>query len=89
MFQDSLNEMKGFKYQLTMKVLLIKYEKNRDIEFAPVHFNTTIKTVIGLEDILHKSFQVFNRIDNCTSEGSGWIIEFFFLSGFSFTDTDN
>ena len=44
--------------------------------FAPVSFSSTFKTVIGPKYSLNRSFQeVFNRIDNWISEGSGWIIE--------------
>ena len=46
LFDDLLDEIKGFKYQITLKVLLSKYKENRDIEFAPVYFNSTTKTVI-------------------------------------------
>ena len=46
MFKDLLNEIKGFKYQITIKVLLRKYkEYAEDIEFAPVYFNSNIKIV--------------------------------------------
>ena len=41
------DEMKGFKYQITVKVLLRKDKQNRDIEFALVYFNSTPKTVIN------------------------------------------
>ena len=76
MFKDLLNEIKGFKYQITLKILLSKYKENTDREFAPVYFNSTTKTVIGPKYGLDKSFQeTFNRIDNWISEGSGWIIE--------------
>ena len=39
MFSDLLNETKGFKYQITVKVLLKKYKLNGEIKFAPVYFN--------------------------------------------------
>ena len=38
-FSDLLNETKGFKYQITVKVLLKKYKLNTEIEFAPIYFN--------------------------------------------------
>ena len=38
LFSDFLNETKGFKYQITVKVLLKKYKFNGEIEFAPVYF---------------------------------------------------
>ena len=57
-----MNEIKGFKCQITMKVLLSKYKENTDREFALVNFNSTTKKVIGAKDNLHQSFQeVFNR----------------------------
>ena len=57
--------MKGFKYQITVKVLLRKYKKNGDIQFAPVYFNSATKTVINSEHRLEKSFQqILYGIDN-------------------------
>ena len=43
LFNDFLNEEKGFKYQITVKVLLKKYKVNGEIEFAPVYFNSETK----------------------------------------------
>ena len=59
MFKDSLNEIKGFKYQITLKVLLSKYKENLDSDFAPVYFSSTTKTVIDPEYGLNKSFKKF------------------------------
>ena len=68
--------MRGFKYQITVNILLSKYKGNGDKEFAPVHFNSATKTVINSEDMLDKSFQeILYRIDNWINEGSGWKIE--------------
>ena len=39
-FGDLLNDMKGFKYQITVKILLKKHKPNGEIEFAPVYFNS-------------------------------------------------
>ena len=76
MFKDLLTEIKGFKYQTTLKILLSKYKENTEREFAPVYFNSTTKTVIGPKDSLDRSFQeIFNRIVNWISEKSGWVIE--------------
>ena len=70
-FKASLNEIKGFKYQTTLKVLLKKYKENADREFATIYFNSTTKTVIGPKYGLKKSFQeVFNIINNWMTEGS-------------------
>ena len=43
LFNDLINEMKDFKHQITVKVLLKKYKPNREIEFAPVYFNSVNK----------------------------------------------
>ena len=47
LFIDLLNETRGFKYQITVKVLLKKYKPNGEIEFTPVCFNSTTKTYIN------------------------------------------
>ena len=39
LFSNLINEIKGFKYQITVKFLLKKYKPNGEIEFAPVYFN--------------------------------------------------
>ena len=57
LFSDLLNETKGFKYQITVKVLLKKYKLNGEIEFAPVYFNSVTKTVINHRFKLENSFQ--------------------------------
>ena len=56
LFKDLLAEIKGFKYEITLKVLLSKYRENTEKEYALVYFNSTTKTVFGLEDSLAKSF---------------------------------
>ena len=60
LFSDLLNETKGFKYQITVKVLLKKYKLNEEIEFVPVYFNSVTKTVINhrfrIEIILKKIY---------------------------------
>ena len=56
LFSDLLNEMKGFKYQITVKVLLSKHKINGEIDYAPVFLNSTPKTVINSEENLDKSF---------------------------------
>ena len=43
LFSDLLNEAKGFKYQITVKVLLKKYKLNGEIGFRPVYFNSVTK----------------------------------------------
>ena len=68
--------MKGFKYQITVKVLLKKYKPNGEIKFAPIYFNSLKKLVINHRYELNKSFQeILYRIDTWINEGSGWILE--------------
>ena len=43
LFNDILNETKGFKYQITVKALLKKYKLDGEIEFKPVYFNSVTK----------------------------------------------
>ena len=37
LFNDLLNETKGFKYQITVKVLLKNHKPNGEIKFAPFY----------------------------------------------------
>ena len=57
LFGDLINEIKGFKYQITVKVLLKKCKLNGEIEFAPVYFNSVTKLIINRRYKLNKSFQ--------------------------------
>ena len=76
MFSDLLNETKGFKYQITVKVLLKKYKLNGEIELAPVYFNSETKTVINHRFKLENYFQkILYMVDVWINEGSGWIVE--------------
>ena len=76
LFSYLINEIKGYKYQITVKILLKKYKPNREIEFAPVYFNSSTKLVINHRYKLNKSFQeILYKIDAWINKGSGWIIE--------------
>ena len=57
LLSDLLKETKGFKYQITVQVLLKEYKPNGEIELAPVYFNSIIKLVINHRFKLEKSFQ--------------------------------
>ena len=57
LFSDLLNETKGVKYQITLKVTLKKYKPNGETEFRPVYFSSTTKTVISHRFRLEHSFQ--------------------------------
>ena len=72
LFKNLLDEMKGFKYQISVTVLLSKRNINGSIEYSPVYFNSATKTVINSEFNLDKLFQeILCRIDNWINEGSG------------------
>ena len=57
LFDDLLDETRGFKYLITVKVLLKRYKPNGEIEFAPVYFNSWPKIVINNRFKLEDSFQ--------------------------------
>ena len=76
MFNDLLNETKGFKYQSTVKVLLKKYKPNEEIEVIPVYCNSSTKTIMNNRFKLEHVFQeILYRIDAWINKGSGLIIE--------------
>ena len=76
LFNDILNETKGFKYQITLKAFLKKYKHNGETEFKPFYFNSVTKTIINHRFKLESSFQeILYMIDNWINEGSGWMIE--------------
>ena len=76
MFRNLLNETKGFKYQITVNVLLKKYKPNEEIEFAPIYFNSLTKIIINNRFKLENDFQeILYRIDAWINGGSGWIIK--------------
>ena len=72
LFKELLNELKGFKYQITLAVLLSKMQTSGKIEYSPVYFNSTTKTVINDHCKLDQAFQeIVYRLDNWISHGSG------------------
>ena len=75
-FKELLNELKGFKYQITLAILLSKMKTNGEIELSPVYFNYLTKTVINGNYELDNAFQeIIYRLDNWISHDSGWIAE--------------
>ena len=46
-FKDLLLELKTFKYQIILRVLLSKVKSSDLIEYSPVYFNSLTKTVFG------------------------------------------
>ena len=57
LFNDLLNELKGFKCQITVEILFKKYQLNGEMEFRSVYFNSVTKTVKNHIFKLEKSFE--------------------------------
>ena len=74
--KNLLIEFKGFKYQITLAVLLSKVKNSGVIEYSPIYFNSLTKTLINNNYKLDQSFQeVIYILENWISNGSGWISE--------------
>ena len=74
--KDILVELKGFKYQITLCVLLSKVKNSEYTEYRPVYFNSLTKTVIGNKYFIDQCFQeIIFRLENLISQGSGWIVK--------------
>ena len=72
LFSDLLNGTKGFKYQITVEVLLKKFNHNGEIEFRPVYFNSVTKTVTNHIFKLENYFEeILYMIGVWISDGSG------------------
>ena len=72
LFKDLFIELKGFKYQITLCVLLSKMKNSGEVEYSPVYFNCLTKTVINNKLKLDQSFQeIIYRLENWISHGSG------------------
>ena len=57
--------MEGFKYEITVAVLLSKEKGNGEIEYSSVYFNYMTKTVINSKFSFDKFFEeILYRIDN-------------------------
>ena len=57
LFSDLLNEIKGFKHQITVDTLLKIYKHNGEIEFRPVYFSSVTKRVTNHILKLEKYFE--------------------------------
>ena len=76
MFNDLLNEVKYFKYQITVKVLLKKYKLSGEIEFAPAYFKSVTKTVINHSFRSENSSQeILYMIHVWANNEFGWNVE--------------
>ena len=72
-----LIEFKGFKYQITLAVLLSKVKNSGEVEYSPVYFNSLTKTLTGSNKFkLNQSFhEIIYRLENWISNGSGWTVK--------------
>ena len=76
LFKDLLIELKGFKYQITLCVLLSKVKNSGSIEYSPVYFNSLTKTIIGDKFLLDQCFnEIIFRLENWISHGSDRVIK--------------
>ena len=76
LFKDLLVELKVFKYEITLCVLLSKVKTRDFTEYSPVYFNSPTKTVNGDKFFLDQCFnEIIFRLENWISHGSGWIVE--------------
>ena len=76
LFKNLLIELKGFKYQITLAVLLSKIKNSGEIEYSPVYFNSLTKTAINNKYKLDQSFQeIIYKLENWISHRSEWIVE--------------
>ena len=76
LFKDLLIELKGFKFEITLCILLSKVKTNSLIEYSPVYFNSLSKTIIGDKFFLDQCFrEIIYRVEQWISHVSGWIVE--------------
>ena len=77
LFKDLLNKLKGFKYQITLCVLLSKQKNINEIEYRTVYFNSLTKTVINNNNnFLNNCFnEIIFKLKNWISHGSGWNVD--------------
>ena len=72
LFKNLLNELKGFKYQITLAILLSKVKNNVETEYSPVYINSLTKTVTNEDEAFQ---EIIYRLDNWIFHRSGWIVE--------------
>ena len=75
LFNDLLNETKGFKYQITVKFLLKKQKPDEEIEFAPVYFNSLTDPVTNQRFRGENYFQEILCMIVWINNRSAWNVE--------------
>ena len=83
LFKDLLVELKGFKYQITLCVLLSKVKNSGFIEYSSVFFSSLTKTIIGDKFKLDRCFnEIIHRLENWISFVEESISQFLNLSSY-------
>ena len=77
LFKDLLIELKEFKHEIALAVLLSKVKNSGEIKYSPVYFNSLTTAVNNFDKFkLDQLFQeIIHRLENWISYGSGWIVE--------------
>ena len=76
LFKDLLIELKGFKYQIILCVLLSKVNNSEYTEYRPVYFNSLTKTIVSDNYFLNECFgEKIYKLESWISHGSGWVLE--------------
>ena len=76
LFDELLREKRGFKYIISVKIILKKRINDNEFDPKTVYFNSPVKTVINQRYHLNDSFEVIlNLLDIWNNEGSGWVID--------------
>ena len=76
LFDELLREKRGFKYIISVKIILKKQINGNEFDPKTLHFNSLVKTVINKWYHLHDSFEeILNLLDIWINEVSGWVID--------------
>ena len=76
LFDKSFRGRRGFKYIISVKIILKKWINNNEIDPRTLYFNSLIKTVIDQRYRLNDSFEeIQNLLDIWINEGSGWVLD--------------
>ena len=75
MYLILFREKKGFKYIISVKIILKKQTNDNDLDPKTLHFNPIVKTVINQRYRLNDSVEeILNLLEIWINEGSGWVI---------------
>ena len=76
LFDELLREKRGFKYIISVKIILKKRINDNEFDPKTVYFNSPVKTVINQRYRLNDSFEeILNLLDIWINEGSGWVTD--------------